>query len=62
MAEADKPVLSSPGQGLDFLKFQLPEVEDVEVYLVRLADGTIVTRTRAEIEKLEKGATVTGRL
>ncbi len=30
---------------------RLPEREDVEVVLVRLDDGTIVARTRAELEK-----------
>jgi len=32
---------------------RLPEREDVEVVLVRLDDGTIVARTRAELEKAE---------
>ena len=30
---------------------RLPEREDVEVVLVRLDDGTIVARTRAELDK-----------
>jgi len=34
----------------DLLKFQLPDVSDVEVYLVRLADGRIVARTAEELE------------
>ena len=32
---------------------RLPEQEDVEVVLVRLDDGTIVARTRQELEKAE---------
>lgn len=36
----------------ELLKFQVPEVEEVEVVLVRLADGRIVARTREEIEKM----------
>jgi len=31
------------------VRLELPEVEDVEVYLVRLADGTVVARTRDEL-------------
>lgn len=30
---------------------RLPEREEVEVVLLRLDDGTIVARTRAELEK-----------
>ena len=33
------------------LKVKLPEMEDVEVYLIRLKDGRVVARTRDEIEK-----------
>ena len=34
----------------ELLKFQLPEIEDVEVYLIRLEDGRIVARTKEELE------------
>jgi len=36
------------------LKFRIPEVKEIEVYLVRLPDGRIVARTKEELEK-EKG-------
>lgn len=35
--------------------FQLPEGRTVEVYLVRLADGRLVSRTREELEALPDG-------
>ncbi len=34
---------------------RLPGAEDVEVVLVRLADGRLVARTKQELEALEKG-------
>ncbi len=34
----------------ELLKFRVPEVEDIEVVLIRLEDGTIVARTAAELE------------
>ncbi len=33
------------------LQVKLPEMEDVEVYLIRLADGSIIARTKEELEK-----------
>ncbi len=42
---------SSPGLENELLKFQVPEVENIEVVLIRLADGTIVARTAAELEE-----------
>ena len=36
------------------LKFRVPEVEDKEVYLVRLEDGRIVARTKEELEEEEE--------
>jgi len=33
------------------LEFKVPEVKDVEVYIVRLADGRIVARTAEELEE-----------
>jgi len=36
------------------LRFQFPEKKDEEVYLIELEDGTIVARTKSELEK-EKG-------
>lgn len=41
---------SSEERVSDLLKFKLPEVSDVEVYLVRLDDGRIVARTAEELE------------
>jgi len=35
-------------------KFRFPEVNEIEVYLVRLPDGRIVARTREELEEIEK--------
>jgi len=36
------------------LKFRVPEVEDKEVYLLRLEDGRIVARTKEELEEEEE--------
>jgi len=36
------------------LSFRLPEVEDKEVYLVRLEDGRVVARTKEELEELKE--------
>ena len=33
------------------LRFQFPEKKDEEVYLIELEDGTIVARTKKELEK-----------
>ncbi len=33
------------------LHFQFPEKKDEEVYLIQLEDGTIVARTKSELEK-----------
>lgn len=41
---------SSPVPGSELLRFRVPEIEDVEVYLVRLPDGTVVARTAEELE------------
>lgn len=40
----------SPGPDGELLKFRVPEVEDIEVVLIRLADGRIVARTAEELE------------
>lgn len=37
------------------LKFKIPEVKEVEVYLVKLPDGRIVARTKEELEKMGGG-------
>lgn len=47
LPEGAAPSLPEPGSEL--LRFQVPEIEDVEVYLVRLEDGTVVARTAAEL-------------
>lgn len=36
-------------------KLDFPQVKDVEVVLVRLADGTIVARTKDELEPAGAG-------
>ena len=41
---------SLPGPESALLAFKVPEIEDVEVFLVRLEDGTVVARTREELE------------
>jgi hypothetical protein len=46
---------SSVGRGSELLRFKVPEIEDVEVYLIRLEDGTVVARTAEELVK-ERGA------
>ena len=33
------------------LQIKIPQHEEVEIYLIKLADGTIVARTKDEIEK-----------
>ena len=40
-------------EGLEkpLLQVKLPEMEEVEVYLIRLEDGRIVARTGQELEK-----------
>lgn len=40
----------------ELLKFKVPEVEEIEVVLVRLEDGTVVARTREELERLGEAA------
>ena len=46
----DNPESSSEERVEDLLKFKLPEVSNVEVFLIRLADGTVVARTKEELE------------
>ena len=46
--EKEEPSPVEPEREL--LRFQLPEIEDVEVYLVRLEDGRVVARTEDELE------------
>ncbi|MBA7634999.1 hypothetical protein ES703_42599 [subsurface metagenome] len=41
----------SPGPDGELLKFRVPEVDDIEVYLIRLEDGRIVARTAEELEE-----------
>ena len=36
------------------LRFKVPEVQEVEVYFVRLPDGRIVARTPDELEEERK--------
>jgi hypothetical protein len=45
---------SSPVPAAELLKFKVPSVANVDVYLVRLADGTIVARTGEELRKLRE--------
>lgn len=49
----------SPGPDEELLKFRVPEVDDIEVFLIRLEDGTIVARTAAELDA--EGAVSEGR-
>lgn len=36
------------------LRFKVPQVENKEVYVVKLEDGRIVARTREELEEEEE--------
>ena len=36
------------------LSFRFPEKKDEEVFLIELEDGTVVARTKAELEKEKK--------
>jgi len=36
------------------LQFKVPEIKNVEVYIVRLSDGRIVARTREELEEVKE--------
>ncbi len=38
----------------ELLKFQVPEVEEIEIVLVRLEDGRLVARTKEELEKAKE--------
>ncbi|GAG56204.1 unnamed protein product [marine sediment metagenome] len=49
----------SPGPESELLKFRVPEVDDIEVVVVRLEDGTVVARTAAELDA--EGAVTEGR-
>lgn len=51
MEPRDRQEPSSPRPIDKLLKFRVPEVRDVEVYLVRLPDGTIIARTADELER-----------
>ncbi len=37
--------------------FRLPEAKEVEVVLIRLADGTVVARAKHEVEATPEAAT-----
>ena len=43
---------SSPATAVPSLKFQLPEMQELDVYVVELADGSRVVRTAAELEAM----------
>jgi len=47
----DNRAPSSPDPDSALLSLRLPEIEDVEVFLVRLDDGTIVARTADELAR-----------
>jgi hypothetical protein len=40
----------SPATGERFLKFRLPETEDLDIFVVELEDGRKVVRTAEELE------------
>ena len=48
--EQEKPAPSLPATGEPSLKFQLPETEDLDLFVVILEDGTKVVRTAEELE------------
>ncbi len=43
----------------ELLQFKVPEVSDLEVYVLRLSDGKIVARTKEELEELKEEGEVT---
>jgi len=38
----------------ELLKFRVPEIEDKEIYVVRLEDGRVVARLKEELEELKE--------
>jgi len=50
MNEQEKTTPSSPGP-VNPLRFKLPEVKDIEIYLLRDDQGNIIARTGNEIGK-----------
>ena len=51
----DKTESSSEERVEDLLKFKLPEVSNVEVFLIKLKDGTVVARTKDELDASAPG-------
>jgi len=47
--EAERPRVEEIAK--DILKVEVPEEEEVEVYLIRLPSGVVVARTKEELEK-----------
>lgn len=55
----ERPSGSSQGFGEGIVRIRLPEYDEVEVYLVRLPDGSLVARTAEELSR-EKPASSSG--
>jgi hypothetical protein len=52
----EKGALSSPATAVPSLKFQLPETEELDLFVVELEDGRKVVRTAEELEAVpERG-------
>lgn len=49
--EQEKQEQSSPVTGGPSLKFRLPEMEDLDLFVVELEDGRKVVRTAEELEE-----------
>ncbi len=47
----EKPAPSLPAIEEPSLKFRLPEMKEVDIFVVELEDGTTVARTAAELEE-----------
>ena len=57
--KVERPSGSSQGFGEGAVRIKLPDFDEVEVYLVRLPDGTLVARTAEELSR-EKPASPPG--
>ena len=51
MNEQEKQALSLPAISEPSLKFKLPEMGELELFVVELEDGAKVVRTAAELEE-----------
>ena len=57
----EKKEESSPEPEKPLLTFQVPPHHDLDIYLIQLPDGTIVARTKEELEKAKPLQTPKGK-